>query len=208
VTVHALSDRLGPYLDGELAESQARRVEAHLAACSRCRAELQEISTLSALLVEGAGPGLQVPTERFVAQVTQHLPSRPVWPVWRQALELGWQAAPWTILGGWAFAQAVLLVSGVIVTAFAMIPEIGDAIGWAPSAPGSGWPSQLTGLLVRAGLAAAAGGATDVFGVVAAWGWLPLVNLALLALVTLAYWSWLASWWARRCARTAVNGSG
>jgi hypothetical protein len=63
-------------------------------------------------------------------------------------------------------------------------------------------------LLATVGLAGAASGAADVFAAVAAWGWLPLANLLLLALVTLSYWSWLASWWARRYARMAANHSG
>ena len=97
-----------------------RQVEAHLARCATCRAELEELRALAALLQESPAAESLTPPERFVAQVGLRLPRRPERPAWQRALETGWQLAPLGLLGAWAFVQAVFVVSSVVLGALRM----------------------------------------------------------------------------------------
>ncbi|MGH7730242.1 MAG: anti-sigma factor family protein [Candidatus Eiseniibacteriota bacterium] len=79
------SERIEPWLDGELPSASARAFEAHLDGCGRCEAELRAlesmVASLRALPVRDPGPVL---TERILDRV---LPSR----VRRhQVVVLGW----------------------------------------------------------------------------------------------------------------------
>jgi len=79
------SERIEPWLDGDLPSASARAFEAHLDGCARCGAELRALQSLDASLralpVWDPGPGL---TERILDRV---LPSR----VRRhQVMILGW----------------------------------------------------------------------------------------------------------------------
>ena len=68
---------LATYHDGELKGRRLRQVEAHLAECATCRAELNELQCLSALLHESPVAEDLLPPERFVAQVGLRLERRP-----------------------------------------------------------------------------------------------------------------------------------
>ena len=79
------SERIEPWLDGELPSMSARAFEAHLDGCRRCQAEVRALESLYASLraiqVRDPGPAL---TERILDRV---LPSR----VWRHhVMVLGW----------------------------------------------------------------------------------------------------------------------
>lgn len=67
---------LGAYHDGELNEKQLRRVEKHLAECTACSAELEEIRSLSALLQESASEDVLIGADRFVSGLMLSLPRR------------------------------------------------------------------------------------------------------------------------------------
>jgi anti-sigma factor RsiW len=102
---------LGAYHDGELQGRRWRQVEAHLAHCATCRAGLERLRALAALLQESPAAGDLMPPERFVAQVGLRLPRRPERPAWQRGLEIGWQVVPLGLFGacsswlGWCWSH-------------------------------------------------------------------------------------------------------
>lgn len=99
---------LSAYHDGELKGRQRHRVEAHLAECAPCRAELDQLRSLSAMLQESPAPTDLVPPEQFVAQVGLRLPRR---PARQRALLAAWRLFPLMLLGVWVFLQTALIVT-------------------------------------------------------------------------------------------------
>ena len=188
---------LGAYHDGELQGHRLRQVEAHLAHCATCRAELEKLQALTTLLQESpAAEGLTSP-ERFVAQVGLRLRRRPEQPAWQRALEAGWRLVPVGLLGAWAFVQAVFTVAGVVLTALRMGLG-GDLV--AGLLPASQQGLSLTELFSLSGASLSDVGqiALQLLSNGGPLGWGVTLNLASLAVIGLLYWSWLASWWARR----------
>lgn len=188
---------LNAYHDGELQGRRLRQVETHLAHCAACCAELEGPRTLSALLQESPVPEGFVPPERFVAQVGLRLPRRPTQPAWKRALETGWRLVPVGLLGAWAFVQAVFIVSGVALRALQMGLG-GDAV--AELLPASQQGLSMAELSISSGASLSEIGqiALRLFGSGGPLGWSVTLNLVSLAVIGLLYWSWLASWWARR----------
>jgi hypothetical protein len=183
--------------DGELTERRWRQVEAHLAHCAMCRTELERLQALSVLLRESPVAENLTPAERFVAQVGLQLPRRPERPAWQRTLEAGWRLAPLGLLGAWAFVQAVFVVArGVLVVLRTGLG--GDVAAWLlPASPQGTWLTEIFRL--------SGAGLNDVLRVMprllssgGPLGWGVTLNLALLFVIGLLYWSWLASWWARR----------
>ncbi len=188
---------LGAYHDGELQECRSWQVEDHLAECATCRGELESLGRLTALLQQSPPVMGVTPPERFVAQVGLRLPRRPEQPPWQRALEIGWRLIPLGLLGAWAFAQTVLIVAGLVLPVLQMAPG-GDLVaGLPPSAPPHPSSSELFGLL-GASLGEAGRIILQLLGNGAPLAWGVTLNLASLILIGLLYWSWLASWWARR----------
>jgi len=188
---------LGAYHDGELQGGRLRQVEAHLAECAACRAELEGLRALTALVREIPAAEELTPPERFVAQVGLRLPRRAEQPVWRRALEFGWRVTPFGLFGAWAFVQAVFVVAEVVTFAL-RLGLGGDAVAALLPTPQTG--PGLTELFSRPGA-----GLNDVGQVVlrlmshgGPLGWGIILNLAVLAVIGVLYWSWLATWWVRR----------
>jgi hypothetical protein len=193
---------LGAYHDGELRGRRLRQVEDHLARCAACRAELEGLQALAALLQESPAARDLTPPEHFVAQVGLRLPRRPERPAWQRALEVGWRLAPLGLLGAWAFVQAVLIVAGAILAALRL--GLGGDVGaaWLLASPGELGLAEVFGL--------SGAGLNDVGRVMlrllsngGPLGWGVTLNLGSLVVIGLLYWSWLASWWARRQHRQA-----
>jgi anti-sigma factor RsiW len=184
---------LGAYHDGELRGRRLQQVEAHLAHCAACRAELDELRALTALLQESPVAELYTPPERFIAQVGLRLARRPAQPIWKSILEVGWWMAPVGLLASWAFIQVVLAVASTILYAV-RIDVIGNAVaGWLPPLE-EPWLTQIARLsgasLNDAGMA--------VLRLLGLLSWSTMLNLVVSLVIGLLYWSWLASWWARR----------
>jgi predicted anti-sigma-YlaC factor YlaD len=184
---------LGAYHDGELRGRRLQQVEAHLAHCAACRAELDELRALTALLQESPVVEVYTPPERFIAQVGLRLARRPAQPTWKRILEVGWWMAPVGLLASWAFVQVVLAVASTILYAV-RIDVIGNAVaGWLPPL-GESWLTRIA-RLSGANLNDAS---VAVLRLLSLLSWSTALNLIVLLVIGLLYWSWLASWWARR----------
>jgi len=165
---HHILEWLPAYHDGELSAGRRQQVEKHLLTCPDCSAELQAIEDLSALLKAEHSPRLTSP-ERFAAQVQLRLPhSSP------QEIHPGGKVLPRWVLGaplalliGWAFLQAALIVTAIILNAVQVFGLQNQL-----------WPNWV--------------GAESLIEAV---GSLFALNLGLLVL-TAGLWSvWLAFWW-------------
>ncbi|MEP7358135.1 MAG: zf-HC2 domain-containing protein [Anaerolineales bacterium] len=179
-------DWIGAYYDGELHGDRLRRVEAHLHACAACQAELAALQGLSARLQGSPPRPARTPPEQFVAQVGLRLAPRSA--AEESRLRLRQAAGLWLPLGVvtlWAFGQAVLLVSGLVLWVVAL-----------PPLPGFGPLAVLAGLL-----------GPDGWG-----GWLGLLalNAGLTVAACVLVWGCLAAWWAARTAglETSLASSG
>jgi hypothetical protein len=190
-----VTDWLGAYVDGELGRSRVRRVEAHVAECAMCQAELDGLRALAALLQESPPAEAIRPAERFVANVGLRLRDRPGQSAPQRAMEIGWRLVPVGLLGALAFVQSVFVAFGVAQLALRM--GLGGDVAARLFASGGGLGlidllrlpqtgvqdiGELMWQLVRGG----------------PLGWTPTLYVALLAVIGLLYWSWLASWWVRR----------
>ena len=188
---------LGAYHDGELGGRRSRQVETHVADCASCRAKLESLRALTALLQESPAPVDLMSHERFVAQVGLRLPRRPVQPAWRRALEVSWALVPVGLLGAWAFIQAVIIVSGIVLTGLDLGLAGDVAAALVPASQPSLWLFDVISL-VDANLSGGPQFVLDLLGTGAGITWMRILSLAVSAVFGLLLWSWLASWWARR----------
>lgn len=182
---------LEAYHDGELKGRRHKDVEAHLADCESCRAELRSLQAMSALLRESPAPRHLTPPDRFVAQVTLRLPAAQQQPAWQRLLHIGWNAAPVALFAAWAFVQAAFLVAGAVfiaaqlglggnLAASLMNASQGGVSSTAASSLSEVWSAVLQ--MLRGG---------------GPLGWGVMLDLALSALIAMLYASWLAAWWVR-----------
>ena len=188
---------LAAYHDGELRGLRLRQVETHLAHCETCRAELEALQALTALLQESPVAEAITSPDRFVAQVGLRLPRRPVQPAWQRTLEAGWRLAPVGLLGAWAFGQAVFFVAGIVTGALRMGLG-GDVVaGLLPVSQQRLWLAEVFSLS-NVGLNDAGRIMLQMLSNGGPLGWGITLHLALSVVIGLLYCSWLASWWARR----------
>jgi anti-sigma factor RsiW len=171
------------YLDGELTTAQKRQVEAHLAHCPACTGLVEQRRALSTLLQEAPATEGLSPEIQFLADVGLQLSrrqSRPVLP--RTASSLTWLIIPVGLLLALIFGQTALTLSGVL----SFIPGGNQAL--TLQAPG------LASLQVMPGIVNNLISFSGVFNFID-WSW--LTGLIFLAMLSVAYVGWLASWWAR-----------
>ena len=180
-----VSDWLEAYHDGELLGRRLQQVSSHLAQCAACRAELETLRTLSALLQASPAAENLTSPEHFVAQVELRLPRRQEQPVWQQAASVGWRLAPVGLFGAYALVQAIFIVAGVVLFAL--------RLGGTPARQSAAWLNRL-----GAGLNDLAPVGLPALGNVFPFGAGIVLYLGLMALIGLLYWSWLATWWARQ----------
>ena len=111
-----VSEWLNAYHDGELRGSQFHYVEAHLAECELCQAELESLEVLSGLLREVPTPEFTLP-ERLAAQVNLRLPHRRAVVSRKQIVEFAWWMIPVGILAAWVFLGTSFFISDLLSAA-------------------------------------------------------------------------------------------
>jgi anti-sigma factor RsiW len=166
---------LPAYHDGELSTGRRQQVEKHLQTCPDCRAELQAIAELSALLKVEHGPQ-QTSPERFAAQVQLRMPHSSPHEIRRdrQAQPRWVLGAPLALLLGWAFLQAALLLAAFILNAVQVF-----------GLQSQFWPNWV-----------------GTESLIEAVGSLFALNLGLLVLTASLWCVWLAFWWVWNRSRT------
>lgn len=180
-----MTEWLAAYQDGELGEPRRGQVEAHLASCPACQAELDELRGLSALLREAPSPDLRLSPRQFRSQVMLRLPPAASRPGWMQTLKTGWKLAPLGAVLVWVCGQAIWLVASLgALLSLPLGPVRSGYLGGLLNMPA---PPVWLGIERTLGLG--------------------LVNLVFTALVALFLLGWLASWWltARRPAQNEVE---
>lgn len=119
-------DWLAAYHDGELPGARLAQVEAHLRECPACSAELEALRALSAALQANPAMPARTPPERFVAQVRLRAQALSPAPASPRPGQLGWLLAPVGALGLWAFLQAVLILSQLVLIALPVLGGVPD----------------------------------------------------------------------------------
>jgi predicted anti-sigma-YlaC factor YlaD len=129
----SIHDKLGAYLDGELDRRAQSEVQAHLATCSTCQAELEELRRLSHLLKAAPQPDL-TPALTFKAQLMLQLPHRAE----PQHPRLNARLLPWMALAlplvAWIFIQVTLGLS-TLVSLANQAGLLDGAAAWAATGP-------------------------------------------------------------------------
>ena len=183
---------LGAYLDGELKGGKLQRVQEHLAECDACRAELESLQGLSALLQEAPAAEL-ASHERFVSQVNLRLPERRTKATRGRLIEAGWWMAPVGLLMAWIFISTAVLVSDAVTAAhnFGLLDTSGTLLAADPS-DSAVWTSRLGQFGLLEGESLRWAETTEGFArnVLPQFIW--QVSIALL------YLTWIAIWWTRQ----------
>lgn len=185
---------LGAYYDGELRGKRLNDVQEHLAACESCQGELVQLQALSNTLALHPAPSDLTSNDRFVAQVALRMPRSPEQPAIKRAFNFGWKAAPVGILGVWAFVQSLLIVSGILFLLMRLGFNLQPMTGLLSPQSGRlslgmffGFEGESMGELGRTAL--------EILGNGGPLGWGPMFYLALMLILGLLYFSWMASWW-------------
>jgi hypothetical protein len=188
---------LGAYYDGELHGQRLGDVSEHLEVCASCRAELDQLETLSEVLAQHPDPVDLTPGERFVSQIALQMPRTPKGPVMRRAFNLGWQAAPVGILGVWAFVQSLLIVSGILFLLMRLGLNL-DPMTDLMAQPASGLNLGMFLGFEEGSISELSRTAVEVLGNGGPLGWGSMLTVGLMLVLALLYCSWMATWWVRQ----------
>ena len=186
---------LNAYLDGELKNGKLHQVEAHLADCEECQAELESLQALSNLLHDGPGPEF-IPAERFAAQVSLRLPREQPKPARRNVFEMGWWLIPVGLLFLWMFLNTSTWMGRAVATAN-QFGLLNNAPAWMvndESREGL-WSERLGEIGLLNGTSLQWAEAVEAF----TKNTLP--SIIWQAAIALVYLSWIALWWARQTPR-------
>ena len=191
--MHAL---LNAYLDGELHGRRLMEVKDHLASCTACHNELQELRAVSDLLHAAPAPAF-LPTERFVAQLTLQLPRRALGGRPSKSAAWAWWLVPAGLLATWFFLRTVFALTTAITVADAT-GLLGQSNAWfIGSQPLEVWFVAITSLF-GSQMSAAQQSTFSLFNQVSVFGGDLFSGFLWQAVVVLLYWGWLAVWWLRR----------
>ena len=150
------------YHDGELYGARLFQVETHLRDCPACRAELEALKALSTLLQKTPAMPVRTAPERFVAQVRLRTRPHLTPPAPLRTRQAGWLLVPLSLLGLWAFLQAVLLLSRLVLIALPLF-------GGLPGIQTEWFPGQMTAQLFVLDIALTAVLAALLWGWLAGW---------------------------------------
>ncbi len=184
-----VTELLNVYLDGELRGSRLHHVEAHLAECEVCQAELETLQRLSGLLQEVPAPEFVSP-ERLATQVSLRLPHSKPAASGKKVLEIGWWMIPVGLLAVWVLIGASFLVSDIVSVAnrFGLLISVSDWMRFG-SWNGAGWSTTLGQFGVLSGNALDFAASTESFTRTSLW------QIGLQTSIALLYLSWIAIWW-------------
>jgi hypothetical protein len=185
-----VNEWLSAYRDGELRGSKLQHVEAHLAECESCQAELESLESLSSVLKEVPTPEF-MPVERFATQVNLRLPHKQTNTSRKQLLEIGWWMIPVGLLGAWIFIATSIFV-GDILSAANRLGFVSSLSNWFVSDPSNG--IYISATLGQAGLLS--DGSLHWAESVEAFTRTSLPLLSLQISIALLYLSWIIIWWA------------
>lgn len=188
-----VSEWLNAYHDGELRGSRLRQVEAHLAECEACQAELESLEGLSALLQEVPAPKI---TDRFVAQVNLRMPHKPATVSRKQIGEVGWWMLPVGILASWIFVN-VALVLGDVLTVAGSLGLLSGMSDWLASSPSN----QVYVSTTIGQMGVLSGNGLSWAETVETFTRMSLPQVALQVSIAMLYLVWIAVWWARHTHR-------
>ena len=187
-----VTEWLNAYLDGELQGSRFHQVQAHLAECDACLAEIDSLENLSTFLHEVPAPKF-MSAERFAAQVSLLLPHKKATLSRNKLLEIGWWMIPVGLLAVSIFLSAAFFIFDLLSAAnnFGILP---DAPSWMSfvTTNAADWSSVLGQIGVLRGDLLTLATSTETFTRTA------LPQITLQGSIALLYLSWLAIWWARR----------
>ena len=182
---------LNAYLDGELKNGRLHQVEAHLAECPECLAELESLEDLSNLLHEVPTPEFISP-DKFAAQVNLRLPHEHPKTAKRSVKEIGWWMIPVSLLMLSVFIVTSQMVADVVTTA--------GRFGLLNGAPV--WLVQVfseeavwTGTLSEFGLLS--GNGLQWAAQAEAFTRNTLPQIIWQVAIALIYLSWIVIWWVR-----------
>jgi predicted anti-sigma-YlaC factor YlaD len=186
-----ITEWLSAYLDGELRGSRLHYVEAHLAECDACQAELESLESLSGLLQEVPAPEF-TPSKRFAAQVRLRLPHPKPSTSGKKIIEIGWWMVPVGLLGIWIFMSTSFWINDIVSTAtrLGLLTHVSDWIMFG-SASAADWSSTLGQVGVLSGNSLDLAASTETFTRTS------LPQITLQVSIALLYLSWIAIWWAR-----------
>jgi predicted anti-sigma-YlaC factor YlaD len=187
-----ITEWLNAYLDGELHGNRLQFVEAHLAECPVCQAELGSLESLSGLLQEVPAPAFTSP-ERFAAQVNLRLPPQRTSTPENKILEIGWWMIPIGLLGTWIFISTSFLVNDILSVAnnLGLLVSVSNWLGFG-SVNQAYWSTTLGQFGILSGNVLDWAASTEAFTRTS------LLQITLQASIALLYLSWIAIWWARR----------
>ena len=109
-----MNEWLDAYMDGELHGRQLLQVEEHIRLCRACRAELEQMQALSALLHQAPVPAELLSPDRLAELVNARIPSQSAPTAPRSFRELLWWAIPLLLVSAWVFLQATYVLSNWI----------------------------------------------------------------------------------------------
>ena len=184
-----VSEWLNAYLDGELHGSQLQDVEAHLAECHACQAELDSLEKLSALLHKVPAPEF-TPPERFAAQVRLRLPHQRIGTPRRKLLEISWWMVPVGLLAIWIFINTSFFIYDALSVAnnFGLLTGVSNWMRFG-TLGAADWSSTLGQIGVLDGNSLALAASTETFTRTS------LTQITLQVSIALLYLSWIAIWW-------------
>jgi hypothetical protein len=187
-----VSEWLNAYHDGELRGNRLRSVEAHLAECEMCQAELASLVDLSDLLHEVHAPEM-ISAERFAAQVNLRLPHSKTVTLGKKVSEFSWWMIPVGLLASWVFVSTAFVLSDIITTAGRLGVLSGMAEWLASGASNRIYLSTTVG---QAGLLS--GNGLNWAETIETMTRVSLPQIILQVSIALLYLSWIAIWWARQ----------
>ncbi len=179
---HLSLEWLGAYRDGELHAHEQASAESHLLTCDVCQTELEALEEVSDLLQMDAPARMRTTREQFAAQVMLQLSHTALQSGLPRWVKVTWKLLPLSLLAGWAFLQAVLMVTPLVMifaasvmpawmfSALSLPRNFSDLLPWLLQGSSS-W--VISPIMVGIGIEV----------------------VSLLALTGLL-WGWLASWWA------------